>query len=142
WNFALDGHAVQFLSFGQTLALDYHVIVMDPFGLTTFQDVSVTIVGTDNAPVVSAAVVGGGNEDTSFAVDLLQNASDVDHGSVLHTANVVWSELPGSLPAGFSLVGNAIAVDATAPAYQNLAQGETFTTHFTYDVVDQFGASV
>src|SRR5205085_1254898 len=76
------------------------------------------------------------------AVDLLANATDVDHNAVLHVANVVWSEMPGSLPAGFTLVGNSLTVDATGGAYQALAQGEVFATHFTYDVVDEHGAVV
>src|SRR4051794_41532372 len=55
---------------------------------------------------------------------------------------MTWVEVPGSLPPGFAIGGDSITVDATGGAYQGLAQGETFTTHFDYDVVDEFGASV
>lgn len=99
----------------------------------------------NHAPTVSAPVSGSGAEGSgTFSVNLLQNATDVDAGAVLHIANLDWSDnaAPGAMPAGFTVAGNAIIVDTNQLAYDGLALGETFTAHFSYDVVDEFGALV
>lgn len=109
------------------------------------QTAQITITGTNDAPVVSAAVSGAGAEDSgSFTVDLLQFASDVDSGAVLHVENLIWADTGSAtlLPAGFVRVGDAITVDTNSLAYQGLAVGQTFFTNFTYDVVDEFGGRV
>src|SRR5439155_18600334 len=66
----------------------------------------------------------------------LTNASDVDDGAVLHVANV------SVLPAGVTLVGDSLSVDPTNAAFQHLAQGVQDVITVTYNVVDQFNASV
>ena len=99
----------------------------------------------NHAPTVSAPVSGSGAEGSgTFSVDLLQNASDVDAGAVLHIANLDWSDVatPGAMPAGFTVSGNSISVDTNQLAYDGLALGESFETHFSYDVVDEHGALV
>ena len=75
-------------------------------------------------------------------MNLLAGASDIDHGAVLHVGNLVWTDTGSGLPAGFtsSPDGNSIVVDTNSLAYNSLAQGQTFTTHFSYDVIDEFGA--
>ena len=99
----------------------------------------------NHAPTVSAPVSGSGAEGSgTFSVNLLQNASDVDAGAVLHIANLDWSDVatPGAMPAGFTVNGNSISVDTNQLAYDGLALGESFETHFSYDVVDEHGALV
>jgi VCBS repeat-containing protein len=99
----------------------------------------------NDAPTVSAAVTGGGAEGTGpVTVNLLDFASDADPGAVLHVANLVRTGTGSGMPAGFAVSpdGNSISVDTDNPAYNTLAQGETFTAHFGYDVVDEHGASV
>jgi VCBS repeat-containing protein len=51
WDFALSNSAASFLGGGETLTLTYHVTIDDPAGGTAVQDVTVTILGT-NQPVV------------------------------------------------------------------------------------------
>jgi VCBS repeat-containing protein len=133
--------AYQNLAVGETTTVTVNYGVSD--GLTTTPaSVSWTVSGTNDAPTVSAEVSGGGAEGSGLAsVNLLDFASDVDNGAVLHVANLSWDEGSG-LPAGFSQVGNSITVDTDALAYNGLAAGETFTTHFSYDVVDEHGAAV
>ena len=77
-------------------------------------------------------------------MNLLAGASDIDHGAVLHVGNLVWTDTGSGLPAGFTTSpdGNSILVDTNSLAYNSLAQGQTFTTHFSYDVIDEFGALV
>jgi VCBS repeat-containing protein len=105
----------------------------------------VDFINTNDAPTVSASVTGGGAESTGPAtVHLLDFASDADPDAVLHVANLVWTDTGSGFPAGFALGpdGNSITVDTNNLAYNALAEGETFTAHFGYDVVDQHGASV
>ncbi|MEA2822739.1 MAG: large repetitive protein, partial [Bradyrhizobium sp.] len=112
---------------------------------STTVDGVVDFTNTNDAPTVSSAVTGGGAEGTGPAtVHLLDFASDADPGTVLHVANLVWTDTGSGFPAGFALSpdGNSIRVDTNDPAYNTLAQGETFTAHFGYDVVDEHGASV
>jgi VCBS repeat-containing protein len=51
WDFALQNNAASFLSAGETLTITYHVAVTDPAGGSDTQDVTITILGT-NEPVV------------------------------------------------------------------------------------------
>jgi VCBS repeat-containing protein len=96
--------------------------------------------GHRSGAVSTARMEGSGTS----SVNLLQNAFDVDDGAVLHVANLVRTDMGGGMPAGFALSpdGNSITVDTDSPDYNTLAQGETFTVHFSYDVVDEHGASV
>jgi VCBS repeat-containing protein len=106
---------------------------------------AIDFTNVNDAPTVSSAVTGGGAEGSgSTTVNLLNFASDADPGAVLHVANLVRSDTGSGLPAGFALSpdGNSIAVDTNNLAYNSLAQGETFTAQFGYDVVDEHGASV
>ena len=130
------------MAVGETFATHFTYNVVDEHGAATVQHATVTITGTNDAPTVSAEVTGGGAEGSGNAsVNLLDFASDVDNGAVLHVENVIWDEVPAGMPAGFSLVGSSIVVDTNAPAYNAMAVGETFTTHFTYNVVDEHGAA-
>ena len=130
------------MAVGESFATHFTYNVVDEHGASTVQHATVTITGTNDAPTVSAAVTGGGAEGPGNAsINLLDFASDVDNGAVLHVENVVWDEVPGNMPAGFSLVGNVIVVDTNSLAYNAMAVGETFATHFTYNVVDEPGAS-
>jgi VCBS repeat-containing protein len=59
WNFALGTTATQFLAQGETLALDYHVNVADPFGASTFEDVTINVTGANDAPTITGGAFGG-----------------------------------------------------------------------------------
>src|SRR5262249_22082759 len=53
WTFSVSDKAVEFLAAGQTLTQTYTVLVADNNGGLTSQDVTITITGTNEAPVVS-----------------------------------------------------------------------------------------
>ena len=95
--------------------------------------------GHGSGAISTARMEGSGTS----SVNLLQNAFDPDDGAVLHVANLVRTD-GGGMPAGFTLSpdGNSISVDTDSPVYNSLAQGQAFTAHFGYDVVDEHGASV
>ena len=144
WNYVLNNADADTnaLAQGEQATETFQVKVTDQFGANDTRTVTIGVTGKNDAPTVSAAVSGGGAEGSgSASVNLLAFASDVDHGAVLHIDNVVWDEVPGSMPAGFTVVGNSIQVDTNSLAYNAMAQGETFSTHFTYNVVDEFGGS-
>ena len=55
WDFSVDNAAIQYLAEGETLTQTYTVTVDDGQGGTVDQTVTVTITGTNDAPVVTAA---------------------------------------------------------------------------------------
>ena len=109
-------------------------------------DSTTTVIDTDPAvpPTVGAAVTASAQtESGTLNVNLLQNASDADPNDALHISNFVWTgHSAGVMPAGFTLDGNAIAVNTDNAAYDDLAPGQTYTAQFSYDVVDQNGSEV
>ncbi|HVL53460.1 MAG TPA: VCBS domain-containing protein, partial [Vitreimonas sp.] len=138
-----DSAAYDGLAQGETFTATFTYDVVDEHGARVTQHATITITGTNDAPVVSAAVTGGADEGSGTAtVDLLQHASDVDSGAVLHVENLVWDEDPDGMPPGFVRVGDTVEVDTDSPAYDSLGQGETLTATFTYDVVDEHGTRV
>jgi VCBS repeat-containing protein len=140
-----NNHAYDHLAQGASFAAHFSYDVVDENGALVHQTATVSIAGSNDAPVTSEAVAETGAEGSgTFNVNLLKNASDVDDGAVLHVANFVRTDTGGGMPAGIALSpdGNSISVDTDSPVYNSLAQGETFTAHFGYDVVDEHGASV
>jgi T1SS-143 domain-containing protein len=99
WTFSVSDHAVDFLAAGQTLTQTYTVKVADNNGGFTTQDVTITITGTNEAPVVTSASAAVSEEGLPNGVpDTLPagldttnsttasgaiTATDVDTGDVL-----------------------------------------------------------
>jgi VCBS repeat-containing protein len=50
WHFTVNNSDIQFLAQGQTITQTYAVAVTDELGASTIQDVSVTLIGTNDAP--------------------------------------------------------------------------------------------
>jgi VCBS repeat-containing protein len=140
-----NNHAYDHLAQGASVAAHFSYDVVDENGALVHQTATVSIAGSNDAPVTSEAVFETGAEGSgTFDVNLLKNASDVDDGAVLHVTNFVRPDTGDGMPSGFALSpdGNSISVDTNSPVYHALAQGETFTAQFGYDVVDEHGASV
>ena len=57
WHFTVDNVDIQFLAQGQTLTQDYLVTIADNNGGSTTQDVTVTIIGTNDAPIAVGETV-------------------------------------------------------------------------------------
>jgi VCBS repeat-containing protein len=113
--------------------------------LSASSTATLNIAAVNDAPTVSSAVTGGGAEGSGVAtVNLLNFASDADAGAVLHVQNLVWTDTGSGFPAGVTLSadGHSLLVDTNNVAYDHLAQGASFTAHFSYDVVDEHGALV
>src|SRR5262249_47566663 len=59
WTFSVSDQAVEFLATGQTLTQTYTVQVADNNGGLTTQDVTITITGTNDVPVIGVAQLTG-----------------------------------------------------------------------------------
>ncbi|MGM8061651.1 VCBS domain-containing protein, partial [Vogesella indigofera] len=118
-------------------------------GTISYATVTVDVMGSNDGPRVSAAVTAGGIEGgADFEVDLLQGASDIDQGetATLQASGLSFSvnggPSSGALPAGLTLVGNKLLVDADGSAFDHLAAGATEVITVSYFVEDVHGASV
>ncbi|MBS0477544.1 MAG: VCBS domain-containing protein, partial [Proteobacteria bacterium] len=132
WTFNSGTEAFDFLGVGQSLTLNYTIEVSDGHGGTDQQNVSVTINGTNDAPIGSAdAALAAGTEDTSYVIavaDLLQGFSDVDGDTLQATAlNVDHG----------SLVDNDDGTFTFTPA-----DNYNGPIHLTYTVSDGHGGTV
>ncbi|MBM1174715.1 Ig-like domain-containing protein [Microvirga arabica] len=108
----------------------YYTIRLANGALSTAK-VTVTVTGTNDAPVVTSAVTGAATEDdAAVALNGLANASDVDQGDTLSVV------APTSLPAGVTLTGNTFSLDPKDAAYQSLAAGQSTTVTVNYNVTD------
>jgi len=98
---------------------------------------TITIIGTNDAPIVSAPLNAIVAEGTSVTVDLLEGANDIDAGDVLSVD--IDTE---TLPAGVILDGNSLSIDAADSAYDSLGEGQSQEFVITYTILDAMGASV
>lgn len=97
---------------------------------SAINNVKIIITGTNDAPTVTYGL-------TTYTFNLLQGATDVDHGAILHVQDIVEAE--GK--EGWSVHGNTMSIDSDL--YQQLfLSGETETFSFNYQIVDENGASV
>ena len=136
WSFALEDRHVDFLAVGETLTLTYRITLGDDSGATndeTTRDVTVTITGTNDAPVIAipngeTTVVLGGETAVSRSVSETNAAltasgtltvTDVDNGSIV-TTQVVGISGGGS---GYD-INQALGFLTVAPGSINDA-GET-----------------
>ncbi|PQO89319.1 hypothetical protein C5614_28990, partial [Massilia phosphatilytica] len=125
--------AVQALKQGETGTDVFSYGVTDgSAGATT--TLTVTVTGSNDAPLVSAAVTGTATEDgAAVALDALAHASDVDNGAVLAVVNV-----PATLPAGvtYDAATHTLTLDPSNAAYQALNNGESQVVTVNYGVSD------
>ena len=117
------------LAAGQTQAVVANVRVTDASGGVANTTLTITVTGTNDAPVAVATTVAG-NEDTVISGTV--SASDPDAGAVLAFSVV------GTAPAGFTLnsTTGAFTLDANNAAYQNLTQGQVLNVPVTVQVSD------
>ena len=113
--------------------------VTDDQGDTATQDVTVTVTGTNDAPVITSSVQEGAvTEDGTLVATGQVTSSDVDHGAT--------AEYSGDATGKYG----TFAVDAETgkwtynmsnDAHQNLKVGETHTETFTVTVTDDQGGT-
>ncbi len=140
WNYSVAAGALDYLGAGETIALLYRVTVTDSSGAAASRDVTITLTGSNDAPIVSGAVTSLTNEDApAYSLDLLQNASDEDANDVLSVVNL---QLVGGNDVGvtFDPASNSLQIDPSQYGY--LAVGEKVVLNYSYDVSDGKGGVV
>ncbi|QTE82752.1 retention module-containing protein [Shewanella algae] len=157
WNYQLDNAAADGLLEGEIRTETFSVTVTDEFGASAEQLVTITIIGTNDAPILSADSSGSLTEDLDVINGMLSDSgslsfTDVDIGdshvvSSSYNGDVSWSggaldqATQDALTAGFSADNSGWSYDIANSLVQFLAVGETITLSFTLTVTDAFGAS-
>jgi VCBS repeat-containing protein len=99
--------------------------------------VIITITGVNDAPTVDAPISETATEDDpTFAVDLLEGASDPDTTDTLSVSGLT---LVSGDDSGITIGTNSLTVDPSA--YNSLAKGESEIIEYSYNVVDGNGGS-
>ena len=108
--------------------------VTDEHGATSGATLTITLTGTNDAPV-AVADTNAGSEDSTITGTVAGNDSDVDDGAILTYAQT------GAV-AGLTLnPDGSYSFDAGHAAYQHLAQGATTDVVANYTVTDEHGAT-
>ncbi|HEY0599813.1 VCBS domain-containing protein [Brevundimonas sp.] len=140
WSFSIDDAAIQYLAAGETLIQTYTVSVSDGHGGVVSQPVTVTITGTNDAPVITAADASGGVSETNpvtapsasstpvvFEVegnDTFAAAQVIDRGLLRVAPN---ANLGDATDASLSIVG-AVSAPGAQDVYRiDLSAGELLT---------------
>ena len=132
-SFSIDPTVAQYdsLAAGQNATVTVSYGVSDGTA-TTPQTVSFTINGTNDAPVVTAAVAAATEDGAAVVFNALAGVRDVDSGNVLSVV------LPSTLPAGVSYDAStrSFSLDPANAVFQPLAQGATTQVVVNYWVSD------
>ena len=170
WSFAATDQTFDYLAVGQTVALTYDVQVSDGAGGTLTQAVTITITGTNDAPLIAGggAVTGAISERASTSGSAL---SDTATGTIrfadadladLHTAaiaSVSVSGATGGLPSNATVLGwlasgvlseppgatagtSAWAFSAPDSSFDYLRAGQVATLSYVVSIADGHGGSV
>lgn len=93
WNFSVDNASIQYLAAGQTVTQSYTVAVSDGQGGTVDQIVSVTVTGTNDAPIITTADVEGGVNETEPVTGVQASTTpvlmDIESNDVFATAQQI-----------------------------------------------------
>ncbi|MFB2552432.1 VCBS domain-containing protein [Ensifer soli] len=132
WRYTLDNGraATQALAHGEQATETLTVRSLDG---TATRTITVTVTGTNDAPVVSGPVAGTAVEDgTASTLSALAGASDRDGD----TLSVV--DLPASLPAGvtYDAATQSFTLDPAHAVYQSLGAGATTVVSVSYALSD------
>ncbi|WP_085707965.1 S-layer family protein [Pseudomonas sp. B23(2017)] len=146
WTYTLNNSAAQYLAEGQTKTEVFTVTLTDDFGATVTKSVTITVTGSNDAPVLSFATgndVGAVQEDITLSVSGQFSSTDIDHD-----ATATWS-INGSPTGtyGSIAVDNsgqwtytlANGSDGVASAVQSLKAGESHNEVFSVQVSDGLG---
>lgn len=141
WSYAVDAAAVAYLAEGQTREETFTLTLRDRAtgGLTDTATITVTITGTNDAPVITSAPQAGSvEEDMTLTVSGQVTSLDVDTGAVLAYSGTV-----AGTYGGFAVdtATGAWTYTLDAAATQALAQGQIETETFTVSVTDDEGAT-
>jgi VCBS repeat-containing protein len=135
------------LGVGQQRTITVNYKVIDGHGGSVNQTQTLTVTGTNDAPMVASALSASAAEGSAaFSLNLLSGASDVDQGDVLNIGNVSYSVDGGAAsataPSGLARQGSTLSVDPAHAAFDSLGVGQQRTITVNYKVSDGHGGSV
>ncbi|WP_445619515.1 Ig-like domain-containing protein [Kushneria sp. Sum13] len=138
------------LAVGQTATSTVSYTVSDNHGGTSVTTLSVTVTGTNDAPVARLDT-GMTNEDTRLVVSatngVLSNDTDIDAGTVLSVAAVngvsggVGTAVAGNGGGTFTIKADGSYSFDPGQAFQNLTEGASKTSSVQYTVSDGQGGT-
>jgi VCBS repeat-containing protein len=134
WTYTMDsttGSAADKLTAGDTFTETFEATVTDDKGATDTQTVTVTITGTNDAPVATVDT-GAVYESSSVTVDVLANDTDQDNGATSTLDTVSASK------GTATIVDDKLVFEANAEVFDHLAQGATEDVVVSYTMSDQF----
>ncbi|WP_236209959.1 retention module-containing protein [Metapseudomonas otitidis] len=141
WTYSVPAGSLDYLAAGETLTLVYRVTVTDGSNASASRDVTITVTGSNDAPVVSGAITSVTNEDAPpYSINLLQNASDVDAKDVLSVINLKQVGTGNAAGVTFDAASNSLKVDPSA--YNYLAKGQNLVLNYEYEVSDGHGGLI
>ena len=140
WTYQLDtGSAtVDALGEGASATETFRVQVTDPHGATDFKDITITVRGHNDAPMISGVDSGDVTEDQMNSVSGRLNVEDVDSGDHASFEQSQYAGTYGQFSLNtdgqwtYQLFGSQAYVQA-------LAEGQTATETFTIAAHDQNG---
>ncbi|MES2786751.1 MAG: Ig-like domain-containing protein [Pseudomonadota bacterium] len=130
-----SGNRFDHLAQSQMAVMDFIYGVEDEFGATALGAATVTIIGTNDAPVANADTAFG-NEDQSLTLNVLANDTDVDDGHV-------FTLTAASAPSGkgsATIVANQLVFNPGAD-FNRLSPGATEVVVVNYTMRDEHGAT-
>ncbi|WDH36793.1 VCBS domain-containing protein [Pseudomonas chlororaphis] len=149
WDYSSNQN-LDFLGSGETITFSYTVVATDDSGAanaaSATQTVSITITGSNDAPVLSFATgndAGAVQEDTTLNVSGQFSSTDIDHA-----ATATWSIVGANTGAFGSIAVDstgqwtytlANGTDGVASAVQSLKAGESHNEVFSVQVSDGLG---
>jgi VCBS repeat-containing protein len=121
--------------------------ISDGHGGTVAQNETITITGTNDAPIVGPALSSATSEGAaSYDLNLIAGSTDPDSGDTLSIMGVTYRVDGGTAsvtpPTGLSLSGANLTVDPTNSAFNSLAQGVSQVIRVNYTVSDGHGGTV
>ncbi len=154
WSYSVPTAALQYLAAGQVLVQNYTLEIFDLDGQSVSQTITITITGTNDAPVISASAPSHTfGEDTTISASSSLAFTDVDvtDGHTVSTS-LTTDGVTAGMPSGVDLLALLTAtVTEVEPAtagslnysfaspsanFQYLAAGESVTLTYTLTLSD------
>ena len=130
------------LAEGESTTVTVRYVMSDDSGATSESTASITVTGTNDAPVANADTQTG-HENETLTIDVLANDTDVDNASSLSLDSVQLVDGDGNPLSGHgsvSIVNNQLQF-APGSDFDSLAEGESTTVNVRYVMSDADGAT-
>ncbi len=143
WQFNVDNADLQFLAAGEVLTQVYTVTIDDGNGGTATQNVTITITGTNDAPVITSGAQNGGIVEDGIvsAAGTITFSDDSVEGTPSASVTPATTGYLGTFAAVLSGSQVDWTFDVDNAALQFLAQGEVLTQTYTVAISDGEGAT-